>query len=93
MHLVALAVTENVGVLLEGRASELGLLPEVRGEESVGVADGNKGRLESVLERLGRSRRSGVDVVDTSQLQETLDGWGGDQAGTTGSGNELYRVR
>ena len=87
--LVALALTENIRVLLEGRADELGLLPQVGGEESVGVGNGNKGGLEGVLEGLGAARRSRVGVGDTSQLQETLDGWGSDKSGTTGGRDEL----
>lgn len=93
MPLVALAVTENVRVLLKRRAGELGLLPEVRREETVGVGDGNKGSLEGILERLGRSRRGSVDVVNTCQLQETLHGWRGDKAGTTWSRNELTKIK
>ena len=89
MHLVALAVTEDVRVLLKWGAGELGLLPEVRSEETVGVGDGDEGGLEGVLEGLGRSGRGSVDVVDTSQLQETLDSWGGNETSTTWSWDEL----
>lgn len=88
-HLVALALAENVRVLLERAADELGLLPQVGSEEAVGVGNGDKGGLEGVLEGLGRSGRGGVDVGDTGQLQQTLDGWGGDETGTTGSWDEL----
>jgi len=52
------------------------------------VGDGNEGGLESVLERLGRTRRRGVDIGHTSELQQTLDGGRGDETGTAGSGNE-----
>lgn len=88
-HLVALALTEDVSVLLEWGAGELVLLPEVRGEEAVGVGDGNEGGLEGVLEGLGASGGGGVDVADTGQLQQTLDSWRGDQTGTTWSWDEL----
>lgn len=54
-RLIALAVTEDVSVLLEWGAGELSLLPEVRREEPVGIGDSDKGSLESVLERLGRA--------------------------------------
>lgn len=74
-RLVALALAQNVAVLLQRTPGELGLLPQVRGEEAVGVADGGKGRLEGVLERLGRSRGCGVDVLDTGKLTQALDGW------------------
>lgn len=89
MHLVALALTENVRVLLEWGADELGLLPQVGGEETVGVGNGNEGGLEGVLKGLGGTGRGGVDVVDTGELEQTLDSWGGDQTGTTWSRNEL----
>jgi hypothetical protein len=85
MHLVALAIAEDIAVLLERAADELGLLPEVRSEEPVGVGDGNEGGLEGVLQGLGRSGRGSVDVVNTSQLQQTLDGGRSDETSTTRS--------
>lgn len=51
-HLVALALTQHIAVLLERAADELRLLPQVRRQEAVGVADGDEGGLERVLERL-----------------------------------------
>ena len=88
-HLVALALTQHIAVLLDRAAGELGLLPQVRGEEAVGVGDGDEGGLERVLERLGRTGGGGVGVVHTSQLQEALDGGRGDETGTTGGWDEL----
>lgn len=88
---VLLACPEGVGVLVQRAPDELGLLPEVGGEEAVGVGDGNEGGLEGVLERLGRASRGGVGVLDTSELEETLDGGGGDEASTTGGGDELSK--
>jgi len=88
-RLVALALAQNVAVLLQRTPGELGLLPQVGGEEAVGVADGREGRLEGVLEGLGRSGRGGVDIGDTGQLTQTLDGWGGDKASTTWGWNKL----
>lgn len=87
--LVALALAEDIGVLIQWATVELGLLPQVGSEEAVGVGDGDEGGLESVLERLGGSGRGGVDVLDTSQLQQTLDGWRSDQAGTARSWDQL----
>lgn len=88
-RLVALALAEDIGVLVERRADELGLLPEVGGEETVGVGDGNEGGLEGVLEGLGGTGRGRVGVLDTSKLQQTLDGGGSNETGTAGSGNKL----
>ena len=88
-NLVLLALAQNITELLKRRADELSLLPEVGGEETVGVDDGNEGGLEGVLEGLGGTGRGGVSILDTGELEQTLDGGGGDKAGTTGSGNEL----
>jgi hypothetical protein len=86
--LVPLALTEDVAVLLERRLGESANLPQVGGEETVGVCDGNEGSLQGVLESLGGTGRGSVDVCNTGQLTETLDGGGSDKAGTAGSGNE-----
>lgn len=85
----ALAVTEGVRELLEGAADKLGLLPQVGGKEAVGVGDGDKGGLEGVLEGLGGTGRGSVGILDTSELEETLDGGRGNEASTTGGGDEL----
>jgi hypothetical protein len=87
--LVSLAVPQGVGVLVQGTPDELGLLPQVGGEEAVGVGDGHKGSLEGVLEGLGGASGRGVGVLDTGELEESLDGRGGDEASTAGSGDEL----
>jgi len=90
--LVTLAFTEHIAVLLKRAASELGLGPQVRGQEGVGVGDGDESSLERVLERLGRTGGGGVDVIDTSQLQQALDGWRSDQTGATRGRDQLYKV-
>lgn len=87
--LVLLALTQDITELLKGRADELGVLPEVGGEETVGVDDGNEGSLEGVLEGLGGTGRGGVGILDTSELEQTLDSGGGNKASTTGSGDKL----
>ena len=81
--------SEDVAKLLQRTPGQSTILPQVGGEETVGVADGSEGGLEGVLEGLGGTGGGGVDVGDTSELEETLDGGGGDETGTTGSGNEL----
>jgi hypothetical protein len=88
-HLVALALAEDIAKLLQRAADELGLLPQVGGKETVGVADGKESGLEGVLEGLGGAGGGGVGVLDTSKLEQTLDGGGGNEAGTTGGGDEL----
>jgi hypothetical protein len=87
--LVSLAVPQGVGVLVQGTPDELGLLPQVGGEEAVGVGDGHKGSLEGVLEGLCGTGGGGVGVLDTGELEESLDGGRGNEASTTGSGDEL----
>ena len=88
-HLVALALTQHIAVLLERAAGELSLLPKVGSQEAVGVGDGDEGGLEGVLKGLGRTGRGRVSVVDTSQLQQTLHGGRSDKAGTTRSWDQL----
>lgn len=88
-NLVLLALAQNIAELLQRAPDELALLPEVGGEETVGVDDGNEGGLESVLEGLGGAGGGGVGVLDTGELEQTLDSGGSDKAGTAGGGNEL----
>lgn len=92
-HLVLLAGSENVTKLLQRTANELRLLPQVGCEVSVCVSNSNKGGLESVLKGLGRSGGGSVDVVNTSELEKTLDSGGGDETGTTGSWDKLERYK
>jgi len=90
--LVLLALAEDITELLQRGTDELGVLPEVGGEETVGVDDGDEGSLEGVLEGLGGTGGGGVGILDTSKLEETLDGGGGNETSTTGGGNELYSI-
>lgn len=84
-RLVTLALTENIAELLEWGADKLGLLPEIWGEVTVGVADSDEGGLEGVLDGLGGSGGGGVDILNTGELEKTLDSWGGDETGTAWS--------
>lgn len=52
-RLVALLGAQSVGKLLQRAPDELSLLPQVGGEETVGVGDGGESSLEGVLEGLG----------------------------------------
>lgn len=54
-RLVALLGAQSVGKLLQRAPDELGLLPQVGGQEAVGVGDGGESGLEGVLEGLGRA--------------------------------------
>ena len=90
--LVALAFAKHIAVFLQRAANELSLLPQVGREESVGAGDGSEGGLERVLERLGRTGRSSVAVVDTRKLTQTLYGWRCDETSTTRGRDELKNV-
>lgn len=89
-NLVALALAESVGKLLQRTSDELRLSPQVGGEEAEGVGDGGEGGLEGVLKSLGRAGRRGVRVLDTSELQKALDAGRGDNLGTAGRRDELF---
>lgn len=80
---------QRVCELLQRAALELGLGPQVGGEEAVGVGDSDEGSLEGVLEGLGGAGGGGVGILNTSELEESLDGGGGNETGTTGGGDEL----
>lgn len=84
-----LTLPQCVGVLVQGTLDELGLLPEVGGKEAVSVGDGHKGSLEGVLEGLCGTGGGGVGVLDTGKLEESLNSGRGNEASTTGSGDEL----
>jgi len=73
-NLVLLALAQDITELLQRAADELSLLPEVGGEEAVGVDNSDEGGLEGVLEGLGGAGRGCVDVIDTGKLEKTLDG-------------------
>ena len=89
--LITLSLTEDITELFQRAPDELGILPEVGCEETVAVTDGDEGGLEGVLKGLGRSGRGGVGVLDTGELEETLDSGGGNEASTAGSGDKLEK--
>lgn len=78
---------------VERRRLEGSFLPEVGRQEAIGVTDGNEGGLESVLDGTSRTRRRGVGILNTSELEELLDGRRGNDTGTTGSRNETDENR
>jgi hypothetical protein len=66
--LIPLSFPQHITILLQRASLELGLLPQVGCEVSVGVSDSNEGSLESVLKGLGRTGGRGVRIRDTGQL-------------------------
>lgn len=87
--LISLLPSQVIAELLQRTSQQLGLLPQVGSQESVGVTNCSEGSLKGVLEGLGRTGGGSIDVLDTSKLEKTLDGGGSDQAGTAGSRDQL----
>jgi len=85
--LLRLHPSQLIAKLFQRGADEFVLLPQVRGQEGICVSDSGKGCLERVLEGLCRAGGGGVDVRDTSQLEQTLDSGGGDETSSAGSGD------
>lgn len=87
--LISLSFSQHVTEFLQRASNQLRLLPQVRCQESVSIANGDECSLECVFERLGRSGGRSISVFDAGKLEKTLDGWGGDEAGTSGCRDEL----
>mmetsp|Transcript_35480 Transcript_35480/g.81190 ORF Transcript_35480/g.81190 Transcript_35480/m.81190 type:complete len:289 (-) Transcript_35480:248-1114(-) len=79
---------EVVGVLLVGCLEELGLTPQVRGQEAVRLREGIERGLGEVALGLGVALRGGVAVLDAGHLQDLLGRRRRDDAGTARGGNE-----
>jgi hypothetical protein len=67
-HLVSLSLAQNISELIKRRADKRGLLPQIRGQVTVSVANSDEGGLEGVLEGLGGASGRGVDILNTSKL-------------------------
>lgn len=80
----------TIGVCLRRRLGENSLGPKVGSEETVGAGDSRKGGLDKVAEGPGGTTRLGVAVTDTSELQKLFRDGRGDNAGTTGRGDETH---
>lgn len=87
--LISLPLSQHIPKLLERTPVQLGILPQIRRQEPIRIADGHKRRFQRVLERFGAAGRGGVDVLDAGELEETFYGGGGDETRTAGGGNEL----
>lgn len=82
------SVGEPDGVDLEVISGERAIKPEIGCEVTIGLGQGEEGGLDEVTEGLGVTNRGCVDILDTGELQELLGHAGGDNAGTTRSGDE-----
>lgn len=87
--LVSLPFPQHITKFLQRAPVELRLLPQIRRQEAIRVTHSDESSFQCVFESLGRASGGSVDVLDTSELEETLDGWGSDEAGTTGCRDEL----
>lgn len=87
--LIPLPLPQHIPKLLERTPIQLVLLPQIRGQEPIRIADGHKRRFQRVLERFGASGRGGVDVLDAGELEEPFYGGGGHEASAAGGGDEL----
>lgn len=74
--------------LIQRRNVDRVLVPQVRGDETVSVANGNEGSLQGVLSSSGRTDGNSEAVLDTSELEDLGDGRRGDDSLTTGSGDK-----
>ena len=91
-HLITLTSPESIRELLQRTSDELGLLPQVGSQVSICIADGDESGFQGVLEGLGRTGGGSVNVIDTSELEQALDGGGGDETGATGSWDKLREL-
>ena len=76
---------------LEGRDGERAVKPEVRGQITIGLGDGLEGSLDEVTQSTGGTARGGVDILNTSELQQLLGDTGSNKTGTTRSRDKTDR--
>ena len=68
--------------------SDQTLAPEVRGVVGVGLGKGSKGGLDEVSSGSGFSFGLGVDVLNTTELEQLLGDWGSNHTSSSGGGNQ-----
>ena len=85
-------------MLDEWGLDEVGLWPEIRGQESVGLLEGLEESSTEVLSGSGLTSATGVDIIDTSEVQDLLgnhggnatsSSWGWDHSNGTGTALSL----
>ena len=75
-------------MFLERSGSQHILLPEIRLQVSIRVAESVKQGLDEVTHGTGMSTSRGVAVINSSHGQQPLAGGRGDKSGTARSGDE-----
>lgn len=72
----------------EWRSNEVGLWPQIWGQERVGLSQGVEESSDEVLSGSGLTSRVGVNVLDTGEQQNFLGNLGSDATGSSGSWDE-----
>lgn len=67
------------------RADEVSLAPHIRGQESVGLSQGEVASLDKVTHGTGVTSGGGVGIMDTGQRQHLLGGRGSNETSTARS--------
>ena len=84
---------ELKSVLHEGRFDELGLGPEIRGKESVGLLESLEDGSDEVLSGSGLTSAAGINIIDTSELEDLLGNLSGNATSSSRSGNKSDSAR
>lgn len=80
--------SQIIGEFLVGRLGEDGFFPQVRGQVGVRLGDGGVGRFSEVTQSSGASPGRSVTIFDTGHHQQLLGNGGGNDSGTSRSGNQ-----
>lgn len=89
--LSALAVAlEQLGVECVGGADQVGLLPQIGGQEAVGLGEGVEGGAGEVLDGLGLAGGRGEHVLHSGETENLLGDGRSDDAGSSGGGDESH---
>jgi len=78
---------------LVGELQQSGLLPQLRGQETVSLGQGIEGGLDKVTHSLGATGGGGKDILDSGHGQDLLGGSGSDDTSSSGGGDETDRDR
>jgi len=86
--LLSLRHHQPVGELLIRGRGDGGLLPQIGGQDLVGVLQGSEASLHEITFGLGVTGRASEAIRDTSESHKLLSGGGTDNTGTTGGRNQ-----
>merc|ERR1719495_2497351 len=86
----AVVLSQEVSELLVGRLGEDSLLPEVRGEVTVGLGDGSIGCLGKVSKSSSGALGRGVAILNSSHLEKFLGDGSRDDTSSTWSRDQSH---